>query len=130
MSEHRSPGASKRARMLRAAVGRVVDAAPAVPRFVDCRGTTRRDRHRTALTGCREKLAEIRVKDGAVVFVVLAPVTLAVDGVWVLERTAQPGHPEALVHDAGRRATFRCARCGKDTSVDLRELAKVARHQP
>ncbi len=133
MSSSRPPSASKRARMLHALVGQVAPtlpgATPAIPRFVDCRGTTRRDRCRTALTGCRERLAEIRVEANATIaFVVLAPIHDD-NGAWVLERTAQPGHPETIVRPPGRRATFRCARCGKATTVNLVELRTAARAQ-
>lgn len=123
--------ASKRRRMMQSMVSRLQPppaTPPAVPPFVKCQGTTRRDPRASVLTGCRETLAEIRVDAASIAFVVLAPIHDE-GGVWVLERTAQPGHPEQIVHDAGRRVAFRCARCAKVTLVDMVKLRRLARAQ-
>ncbi len=125
----RPVSASKRRRCLgskaNAVVRQLAGATIGPVRWVDCHATSRRDQRAAMLTGCRERLAEIRYEPADVIaFEVLAPVRYDGD-VIVLAEPAKAGHPAAVIRPLGTTATFRCPRCGNDTRVNLTQLARV-----
>ncbi len=91
---------------------------------------------------CRERLAAIRHEpDGVIVFVVVPPahvegddllvldggVSVVKGGVTVRERRDRSDKPSGVWRPTGPLPAIRCAVCGKETPIDMIELARVAR---